>query len=282
MLTDFEDKTVIITGGSQGVGAATARRFAAVGANLVLVARTRKYLDRMAEELHGETEVMTVAMDVTDTDACINMLKKARFEYEGVHVLVNSAGFHARGPLNTIEADDLGRMIDVNLRAPVMLTRLAIPFIAESGGGAIVNVASLAGCTPVPEAAVYSASKFGLRAFSFALAEELEGTGIKVAVVSPGPVDTGFIMDDIDRVSDLTFSQPMSTADQVADEIVKLCLNNRREKAMPALSGWLAALGYLFPSLRRVLMPYFRRKGRRVKRQLKAQQRAAAAGGAEE
>ncbi|MDX1481133.1 MAG: SDR family NAD(P)-dependent oxidoreductase [Woeseiaceae bacterium] len=282
MLSDFEDKTVIITGGSRGVGAACARRFAAGGANIVLVARTRKYLDRIAEELHGEAKVTTVAMDVADPDACINMLKKARFEYEGVHLLVNNAGFHARGRLVDNEAEDLGRMVDVNLRAPIMLTRLAIPFIKESGGGAIINVASLAGCVPVPDAATYSATKFGLRAFSFALAEELEGSGIKVAVVSPGPIDTGFIMDDIDKVSDLTFSQPMSTADQVAEEIVRLCGNRRREKAMPASSGWLAAIGYLFPALRRALLPFFRKKGQRVKRQLKAEKRAARASDAKE
>ena len=169
----FDNKTVIITGGSEGVGAATARRFAAAGANLVLVARTRKNLERVAEELRGQARIVTIAMDVADEDACLNLFKKAQFEFDGVHILVNNAGLHVRGPVESVDAEDLGKMIDVNLRAPIVLSRLAIPFIRESGGGAIINVASLAGRTAVPNAAVYCASKFGLRAFTFALGEEL-------------------------------------------------------------------------------------------------------------
>ena len=277
MDNDFEDKTVVITGGSEGVGAAAARRFAAAGANLVLVARGRKNLDKMAEELHGQARVMTVPMDVTDVDACINMLKKARFEFEGVHVLVNNAGLHKRGPTMSIDHEDLGRMIDVNLRAPIVLSRLALPFIKESGGGAIINVASLAGRTPVSGAATYSASKFGLRAFTFALGEELAGEGIKIAAVSPGPVDTGFIMSSLDEVTDLTFSQPLSTADQVAEQIMKLCTNDSRERSMPPVSGLLTTVSYLFPAIARLLQPALAARGRRVKRRLKAEMRASKA-----
>jgi len=277
MNNDFEDKTVVITGGSEGVGAATARRFAAAGANIVLVARSRKNLDKMAEELHGQARVITVPMDVTDVDACINMLKKARFEFDGIHVLVNNAGYHRRGPVTSVDHDDLGRMIDVNLRAPIVLCRLAIPHIKESGGGAIINVASLAGRTPVPGAATYSASKFGLRAFTFALGEELAGEGVKLAAVSPGPIDTGFIMANIDDVTDLTFSQPLSTADQVAEQIMKLSTNDRRERSMPPISGFLTLISYLFPALGRALQPTLAARGRRVKRRLKAEMRASEA-----
>ena len=276
METSFEDKTVIITGGSEGVGAATARRFAAAGADLVLVGRSRKKLDTIAEELRGQARIVTIPMDVSDTDACLNLFKKAQFEFGGVHVLINNAGFHKRGPVESVDAEDLGRMIDVNLRAPIVLSRLALPFIKESGGGAIVNVASLAGRTPVPGAATYSASKFGLRTFTFALAEELAGTGVKLAVVSPGPIDTGFIMSDIDDVTDITFSQPMSTADEVAVEILELCVNDKRERSMPPISGALTLLSYLFPPLARIIQPMLSARGRRVKRSLKAQMRAAA------
>lgn len=275
MIENFDDKTVIITGGSEGVGAATARRFAAAGANLVLVARSRKKLERIAEELRGQARIVTVPMDVSDTDACINLLKKAQFEFDNVHVLVNNAGAHVRGAVESLDADDLGRMIDVNLRAPIILSRLAVPYLKEAGGGAIINVASLAGRTPVPGAATYSASKFGLRAFTFALAEELADTHIKVAAVSPGPVQTGFILSDIDAVEDVTFSQPMSTPDQVAMEILRLCASGQRERSMPPVSGLLTTLTYLFPALGRLALPMLSAKGRRVKRQLKIDLRAA-------
>ena len=273
---NFENKTVIITGGSAGVGAATARRFAAAGANLVLVARSRKNLERIAEELRAQARIITIPMDVANTDDCVNLLKKAQFEFEGVHVLVNNAGTHIRGPVSKQSPEDLGRMIDVNLRAPIVLSRIALPFIRESGGGAIINVASLAGRTPVPGAATYSASKFGLRAFTFALAEELRDSDetIKIAAVSPGPISTGFILSEIDAVEDVTFSQPMSTADQVAMEILKLCANAQRERSMPPASGLLTTLTYLFPALGRLALPALSAKGRRVKRQLKLEMRA--------
>ena len=86
---DFNDKTVIITGGSEGVGAATARKFAEHGANLVLVARSKRKLERIAEELRSKTRVEIVAMDVSDADACANIYKKAEFEFGCVNVLVN-------------------------------------------------------------------------------------------------------------------------------------------------------------------------------------------------
>lgn len=275
MIVDLKDKTVIVTGGSEGVGAATARRFADAGANLVLVARTRKNLERIAEELRAKTKTVIVAMDVCDSDACHNLLKKAQFEFGSVHILINNAGAHARGSVESQSADELGRMIDVNLRAPIVLSRLALPYIRESGGGAIINVASLAGQTPMPGAATYSASKFGLRAFTFALGEELAGSGVKLAAVSPGPIETGFILDDIDTVADLTFSQPMSTADEVAAEIIKLCHDNRRERSMPPHSGFLATLNYLIPAVGRLLIPRLTERGKRVKRELKAKLKAA-------
>ena len=272
---DFKNKTVIITGGSEGVGAAAAHGFADAGANLVLVARTRKNLEAVAEELSGKTRVETVAMDVSDPEACVNMFKKAQYEFDNIHVLVNNAGYHERGPVETVSADDLGKMIDVNLKAPIMLCRYAIPYLREAGEGAIINVASLAGRTPVPGAATYSASKFGLRAFSFALAEELVDTNIKVAAVSPGPIDTGFIMSNIDIVTDLTFSQPLSTAEEVAFEIMRLCSNDKRERSMPPISGLLTYLTYLWPGIGRVMRPVLEKKGRRVKRELKLKMRQA-------
>ena len=120
----FKDKTVIITGGSEGVGAAAARQFADAGANLMLVARSKKNLENIANELRDRARVEIFAMDVSDAEACVDLFKKANFEFGRIDVLVNNAGFHQRGPVESIDADDLGRMIDVNLRAPIMLTRL--------------------------------------------------------------------------------------------------------------------------------------------------------------
>lgn len=272
----LKDKTVIVTGGSEGVGAAAARLFAEAGANLMLVARDRKNLEAIAAELRDKSRVEIFPMDVSDADSCVDLFKKTQFEFGRIDVLVNNAGFHARGYVEAVSAEDLGRTIDVNLKAPIMLTRLALPHIREASGGAIINVASLAGRTPVPGSAAYSASKFGLRAFTFSLDEEIRDSGIKLAVVSPGPISTQFILADIDTTSDLTFSQPMSSAEEVAQAILDLCGNKQRELAMPAISGVLTTLSYLMPWLGRALRPALERKGNRVKKELKAKARASA------
>jgi len=265
----FKDKTVIIMGGSEGVGAATARLFADAGANLMLVARSKKNLEAIAAELRDRTRVEIFAMDVADADACVDMFKKANFEFGRVDILVNNAGYHKRGAFESVEASDLTRMIDVNIKAPVFLIRSALPYLREAGGGAIINVGSLAGRTPVPNSATYAASKAALRSLTYSLAEEFVGKNIKIAIVSPGPIDTGFIMANIDNTSDLTFSQPLSTAQEVAQVILDLCGNNQREVAMPWISGVLTTVSYLAPWLARLMRPMLERRGANIKAKLK-------------
>ena len=269
----FNNKTVIITGGSEGVGAAAARMFAEAGANLMLVARDKKNLDAIAEELRSKTKVEVFAMDVSDAEACVDVFKKAAFEFGRVDVLVNNAGYHKRGSVEDVDAADLGKMIDVNLKAPIILSRIAIPYLQEAGGGAIINVGSLAGRAPIPGSAGYAASKAGLRSFTYALGMELADSKIKLAVLSPGPIDTGFIMADIDATSDLTFSQPISTAEEVAQAVLDLCGNSLRELSMPKLSGFLTTIMYLFPGLNRWVRPTLERKGAKMKAKLKAEQK---------
>lgn len=273
----FKEKTVIITGGSEGVGAATARLFAEAGANLMLAARNRKNLEAVAESLRDKAKVEVFPMDVCDGDACVDVFKKARFEFGRVDILINNAGYHARGNVEAVEPADLARIVDVNLRAPIVLSRIALPYLREADEGAIINVGSLAGRTPVPGAATYSATKAGLRAFTLALAEELRDSTIKIGLVSPGPINTGFIMSDPDQVSDITFSQPMSTATDVAQTILDLCSNTIGEETMPKLSGYLATLSYLAPWIARKMRPVLERKGQRVKKALKAQAKSRAA-----
>jgi len=269
----FNNKTVIITGGSEGVGAAAARLFAEAGANLMLVARNKKNLDVIAEELRAKTRVEVFAMDVSDAEACVNLFKKTAFEFGSINVLVNNAGYHKRGNVEDVDATDLGRMIDVNLKAPVMLSRISLPYLREAGEAAIINVGSLAGRAPIPGSASYAASKAGLRSFTYALGMELADSNIKLAVVSPGPIDTGFIMADIDATSDLTFSQPISTAEEVAQAVLDLCSNAVKEQSMPARSGFLTMIMYLFPSLGVKVRPLLEKKGAKVKARLKAERR---------
>ena len=265
MASLFAGKTVVITGASAGVGAACARAFAAQNAKLVLIARGRAGLNAIAKELRPLCEVMTSVMDVADTAQCLKLLKKAEAKFGAVHVVVNNAGMHARGDLETVDPNAIALMVDVNLRAPMVLSCAAIPYLRRAGYGAIVNVGSLAGRAPLQGAATYSATKAGLRAFSYALGDELREAGINVGIVSPGPIDTGFIMDEIDQVEDIVFSQPMSSAEQVADAVISIASGEHDEISLPAISGKLTTLSYLFPGLRRFLRPKLYEMGRKNK-----------------
>lgn len=269
----FKDKTVIITGGSEGIGAAAARLFAEAGANLMLVARTRKNLEALAEELRDRTRVEIFAMDVSDAAVCQDLFKKTAFEFGAIDILVNNAGYHARGDVADVDAAELAKTVDINLRAPIVLSRIAIPYLKESKSAAIINVGSMAGRSPVPGSTTYAATKAGLRSFTLALAEELRDTNIKVGLVSPGPVDTGFIMTDIDQTANITLSQPMSTAEEVAQTILDLCGNQQREVTMPRITGVLTTLNYLFPWLGRMMRPSLEKKGARVKAEIKAERK---------
>ena len=272
MIKSFENKTVIITGASAGVGAACARLFAGHKAKLVLVARGEASLNTIADELRSQCEVLTVVMNVASNEDCLTLLEKAEAAFGAVHVIINNAGMHARGDLKTISPMDVAAMVDINMRAPLLLSCAAIPYLQRAGEGAIVNVGSLAGRAPLQGAATYSATKAGLRAFSYALADELRDSGISVGSVSPGPIDTGFIMDEIDAVEDIVFSQPMSTAEQVAEGILAVATGQEIEVVLPAASAKLTHISYLFPKLRRRLRPKLYEQGRKNKEKYRNRQ----------
>lgn len=268
--SSLRGKVAIVTGASSGIGLAVARKLVKNGARVALVARTKAKLDEAVREL-GEEVTAAYPVDVKDflTLAALPALVADRFS--GLDFLVNNAGLNHRGPVMDHSASDLADVITTNLTAPVYLTRAAIPLLRP--GGVIVNVASLAGMVPVPHEAAYSASKAGLRAFTRSLDDELGTRGLRACCVSPGPVDTGFVA-DVEHVPDLVFSQPMRSAEQIADAVLDALTRARAEIAIPSMSGKLATLGYLFPALARTIRPMLERRGAANKRKYLARKRA--------
>ncbi|CAM4249623.1 SDR family NAD(P)-dependent oxidoreductase [Pseudoalteromonas byunsanensis] len=255
-MTEYLRPTIIITGASKGVGAACALAYAKAypnGLNLVLVARNLAPLEQIKAQLASFTNCQTLIIqaDVALLSDCERIIAQAVERFNAINVLVNNAGVHHRGEFSKLHAQHVAAMVDVNLRAPLVLTSLALKHMPQNASNAVVMVGSLAGLTPLQGAATYSGTKAGLRAFTYALHDELANKNVNIAVVSPGPIDTGFIMDEIDQVEDIVYSQPMSSADQVADAVVQLSHSSKTETAMPKASGKLATLSYLFPRFRR-------------------------------
>lgn len=260
---ELAGKIALVTGASSGIGLATAKLLHAKGMRVALVARTADKLERAAAEL-GEGAA-AIACDVSDLSRLPWLVDQVIARFGGLDVVVNNAGLHHRGDMLRHPPQALADMFTVNTVAPVVLTRIAADHMRA--GGCVVNVASLAGKLGVPGSAVYSGTKAGLRFWALAAAEDLARRGLRVANVNPGPVDTGFFDAEIQFVSDLTFSQPMSTAEQCAEAVLACILGQESpmEIDLPRASGKLATLGYLSPKISRALRPMLERRGARAK-----------------
>jgi short-subunit dehydrogenase len=257
---NWQGKVALITGASSGVGLSFAKRLSAAGASVALVARQQSGLEAAARQLPSE-QVALFALDVGDRERLLALPRRVAERFGGIDLVVNNAGVNHRGAFQSRSAANVAQILDVNLVAPLLLTHAALPFLSR--GAAVINVASLAGKVPVPHEATYSATKAGLRAFSRALAHELEH--IRVLTVCPGPIQTPFLA-EIDAVPNMVFSQPISTADEVADAALHALEQNQPEVDVPKLSGKLATLGYLFPSLMRAAAPLMELRGAMNKR----------------
>ncbi|WP_308915324.1 SDR family oxidoreductase [Jannaschia sp. LMIT008] len=182
----------LITGASGGIGLELARLHARKGGDLLLVARRGDVLDDIAADLrqaHGVT-VDTVAADLTTLEGVRATVAAA--EGRPVEVLINNAGYGGRGLFVERDLSDDLAMVDLNVKALMVLCHSVGAAMVARGRGRILNVASTAGMMPGPLQATYFASKAFVRSFSFALAEEMRGTGVTVTALSPGYVVTGF------------------------------------------------------------------------------------------
>lgn len=258
---EWRDKVALVTGASSGIGLAVARDVVRRGGRVALVARTEATLARVVMDL-GSDRAAAFPLDVRDAGAVAALPAKVVARFGRLDVVVNNAGANHRGEFLERTPAELDAILTTNLLAPVLLTHAALPHLG--GGGVIVNVASLAGKVPVPHEATYSASKSGLRAFSTALGVELAPRGVRVSAVNPGPVDTGFF-GDLATVPDLVFSQPMSSAEEVADAVMQAIETGAVEIDVPAVSGKLATLGYLSPRLFTALRPLLSKRGAKAK-----------------
>jgi short-subunit dehydrogenase len=184
--------TVIVTGGSRGIGRAIAEAAVARGGRVGLVARSGDELAVLCDQLGGPPRATYAVADLTIDAELEAAFASLREGLGTVDILVNNAGIGSWGALVEVPADEAHRVIGLNLIAAMRLTSLATPGMIHRRRGHIVNVGSIAGRVGAPFESAYSASKFGLAGFTEALAVELRPFGVGVSMVNPGPVITGF------------------------------------------------------------------------------------------
>jgi short-subunit dehydrogenase len=238
--------TALITGASGGIGLELARKLAAEGFDTILVARSAEKLEELSREIgdrYGRTATV-VAADLSKVDGPQDVYRRVEEAGLEVHALVNNAGFATFGAFHESDLDRELGMIQVNIAALAHLTHLFLPRMVARGSGRVLNVASTAAFQPGPLMAGYYASKAFVLHFSEALAVELEGTGVTVTALCPGPTESGFQSRANMEDSKLVQSGLMSSSG-VAEFGYRALMKGKRV----AIPGIFNKLGTLTPRL---------------------------------
>jgi short-subunit dehydrogenase len=216
---------VLVTGATGGIGHAIARAFAARGAQLILTGRRSEVLEPLAAEVSAQV----VVCDLSQRDDVARLVREAG----DLDVLVANAALPATGMLTELTQEQIDRMLEVNLRAPVALARAIVPAMVARRRGHMVFISSLAGKAASPASSIYSATKFGLRGFALGLREDLRELGVGVSVVAPGFIrDAGMFAD---AGASLPRFVATRTPDNVADGVIGAVERNRAEVAVAPL-----------------------------------------------
>jgi NADP-dependent 3-hydroxy acid dehydrogenase YdfG len=214
-MSDVKGKIVAITGASSGIGEAAARLLAAAGAKVVLGARRADRLETIAGDIRknkGEVEVQ--AIDVSKREDLALFVKKAQDRFGRLDVLISNAGLMPLSPFDDLKVDEWDRMIDVNIKGVLYGIAAALPVFRKQGSGHFINISSVAGHRVGPTTAVYSGTKFAVRAISEGLRQEA-GDKIRVTIISPGAVES-------------------ELAETISNPAVKKRIEDYRKMAIPA------------------------------------------------
>ncbi len=214
MNENINGKVIVITGASSGLGEATARLLARQGAIVVLGARRADRIDDLARELTGAGgQALSVATDVRDRQQVKRLVGQAVESFGKIDVMLNNAGVMPLAPLELLKTDEWDQMIDVNIKGVLNGIAAALPHMKEQKGGHFINVSSVYGHKLGPDATVYCATKFAVRALSEGLRQEVKPYNIRTTVISPGAVATELL----EHISEKTIqAQTRAFVDKIA------------------------------------------------------------------
>ena len=229
--------TTLITGASSGIGAAFARKFAALGRNVFLVARSEEKLITICNELGRMSGIRAqyFALDLTQPDAPARLFEETKKRGLEIDTLVNNAGFGSMGYFDKLDLARELEMIQLNVAPVVDLTYRFLLAMRERKQGTIINVASTAGFQPVPFMATYAATKAFVLSFSEALWEENRHFGVHVMALCPGVTETNFF-------EAAKMDRPPMRGSQTPEEVVETAIRGLKRKKSVIISGWVNRL----------------------------------------
>ena len=239
---------VLVTGASSGIGYQMAKELAAANMDLVLVARRVDRLEKLRDELESahSVKVWVIQKDLSDVKNVYSLYDILKSQNLRVTGLINNAGFGNYGEFSDTPLEEDLAMIQVNISALVALNKIFLKDMKAANYGRMMNVASLLSFLPFPYYAVYSATKAFVLAFSETIAAELEGSGITVTTLCPGPVDTGFNTSEMLKTNAYKTNKPID-AKVVAVAGVKLFLHGKGKKIVGFNNWFISNLPRITP-----------------------------------
>lgn len=259
---------VVVTGAASGIGFALAQRLLGLGHQVCACDINLDAMSALNAFTSGSDQLLIKALDVRDAVAWQTLMTDIVAQWGSVDVLANVAGVLRDGWAHEAIADDVHWQIDINVKGVMFGCQAVLPHMLAQGSGHIINIASLAGLSPVPGLSIYSASKFAVRGYTLGIAMELADKGIAVTVVCPDAVQTPML--DIQKGREqaaLTFSGPRAlSAEEVVDAIVGPVWQKRpMEVTLPSWRGATARAASMFPESSAKALGLFRQAG--LKRQ---------------
>jgi short-subunit dehydrogenase len=251
MSRDLKQKRVILTGASGGIGRAIAEELVKAGARVALVARSAEKLTELATQLRTRGgDVIPGPTDITNPKARIQLIETVRTAFGGLDILLNNAGVGSWGHFADSTETICRTVLEVNFFAPVELTRLALPLLAEGQQPAVVNLTSMCGRKGMPAWSEYSASKFALVGISESWRAEFARFGVDVLTIVPGMTNSGFESHWLrnDGKADLNFEAGMTPA-YLASKVIDAIRTNKTETVLGTEAKRLLRFNRFFPRL---------------------------------
>ena len=240
----LQNRVIIVTGGSGGIGSAIVKNLSSCGASVVSIFCANHPEDQTNEN------IVCLKANLTISAEWEKLLSFTLNKFGKIDVLINCAGILEPGEFTSLDNSQIKKMIDLNLTSVITGTHKTLKFMNNQKSGHIVNISSLGGLVPMPYSAVYSATKFALRGFTFSLAQELKDSGIKLSLITPGAVVTKMLYDEaLDKNTSIAFASEPISPDEVSNTVLKVIYKPKIEVIIPKDQALSSKLITYSPSL---------------------------------
>ena len=254
---DVKNKVIIITGGTGGIGTAICQLLKNQGAIIVSASRginPTQSQNRKTNEIGNES--LWIQTNINSFKSWNDLINSVQIKFHRIDILINCIGMLIPGSFESLTDHEIEYVTRTNILSIMYGVKAVLPLMRKQKYGHIINIGSLGGMIPMPYEATYSATKFAVRGFSLSLSKELQGTGISVSLISPGPVRTKMLeLEATDERSTIAFVNKPLKPVQVAKAIINLINHPTVEVVLPKLTGKLAAIACHTPKLFSVVFP---------------------------